>query len=362
MKKKTKSFTKLKIKEKKKNSKPTSSTNINSLNNYNDIPNNQKELIRTKGRFITNHEQIKSNISTKKIKFPKNIKLNSDNLVETDEIKKAKEREGIDENQFIFNENTNSIQIERINNGPISNNNIYKNEKILLKIKKLQENYEKKIVKDDVEIKNLLDRNDKLEELVLKLKETLDRANEMFPDFLEQLVNTKEEKERESNRTALTFIEKKNEEEKMKEEINILKKKIDVFEQENIFLKKENNKLKNEFNTKIDFIIKEIENKHSKKEEIYNIKLKEFNNELNMKKIELENSINQINKFKEDNRQNAFQITSLTEEIQQKDEEINILKNKLNANEKNLKDEKKNELLINDLKSELEELIVENNE
>ena len=67
----------------------------------------------------------------------------------------------------------------------------------------------KKLVKDDVEIKNLLDRNDKLEELVLKLKETLDRANEMFPDFLEQLVNTKEEKERESNRTALTFIEKK---------------------------------------------------------------------------------------------------------------------------------------------------------
>ena len=127
-----------------------------------------------------------------------------------------------------------------------------------------------------MEIKVLLERNDKLEELVLKLKETLDRANEMFPDFLEQL-------ERESNLTAVSHLEKKNEEEKLKEEINVLKKNIEIFEEENNKLKNEKITIKNNFNLKIETIVKEIENKQNKKEEIYNIKIKEVNNELNKK-------------------------------------------------------------------------------
>jgi hypothetical protein len=110
---------------------------------------------------------------------------------------KKKTKYNPQQNQTII-DNPNLINMNNNNN----NNTKLNNERILLKIKKLQERYEKKICKDDMEIKVLLERNDKLEELVLKLKVSLERANEMFPDFLEQL-------ERESKRTAVSHLEKK---------------------------------------------------------------------------------------------------------------------------------------------------------
>ncbi len=358
---KTKSFTKLKLVEIKKFSKPASTTNINILNNDIDSCNNKQKELKTKGRYITNNEQAKSNIFNLKIKTQKNSKQNRNNSFEKEEIKLSKKAITTYENQLHSRGNKSPPQKENINNKNIINNNsnnILINEKILSKIQKLQEKYEKKIFKDEIEIKNLLERNEKLEELVIKLKETLDRANEMFPDFLEQLVNTKEEKERESNRTALSCVDKKNEEEKMKIEIKILKKKLSNYEQENNVLKDDNIKVKNEFNKKIENIIKEIEIKEKKKEEIFNKKIKEFNDELNTKNIEFENNQIQINKLKSDNQQNLFQITTLTEEIQQKNEEIKLLKIEINKE----KDKNKNDLLLNDLKNELEELIVENND
>ena len=241
---KTKSFTKLKLIEKNKYLKPTSTTNINSLNNNNDISNNkQRELLKNRGKYITSHEHTKSNISNQKLKLQKIKNLNKDNSIENETIKHSKRKIGTFENQILQSDNNNKNKTEELNNNinknkkinniNYKNNNILNNEKVLLKIQKLQEKYEKKLSKDNKEIKNLLERNDKLEELVLKLKETLDRANEMFPDFLEQLINTKEEKERESNRTALSYIDKKNEEEKLKEKINFFKIQIINYEKEN---------------------------------------------------------------------------------------------------------------------------------
>ena len=65
---KTKSFTKLKINEKKKYSKPTSTTNIKILNSDKESVNNKQRELKTKGRFETKNEQTKSNISNQRIR------------------------------------------------------------------------------------------------------------------------------------------------------------------------------------------------------------------------------------------------------------------------------------------------------
>ena len=166
---KTKSFTKLKIIEKKKCSKPSSTTNINNTNNYNDTYiKKQKELLRSRGRFFTNNEQSKSNISNQKIQSQKNNKQNNDTSIEDDTIRKTKRRRGTYENQLLLDDNNINNQKNETKNNYKNNNtnkNIINNEKILLKIQKIQKKYEKKIFKDNIEIKNLLERNDKLEEL-----------------------------------------------------------------------------------------------------------------------------------------------------------------------------------------------------
>ena len=104
----------------------------------------------------------------------KNIKL-------TNEVQKLKELSrtqmskfysgGInqDENQDIQNQ-TDSMFYK-------SNNGINEQMKIM------EEKYEKKINKYHDKIKALKEHNSKLEDLVLKLKDTLDRGNEVFPNF-----------------------------------------------------------------------------------------------------------------------------------------------------------------------------------
>jgi len=330
---KVKSLNKTKCLEKKKNSKSTVMMNVNNLNN------NYYESLKIKQKLYLNQDQRSSN-SNQKAKIQKIINKQNNPSLENDQNKLS--RKAIYENQLLLNNINPSLQNENISN---NNSDAFNNEKILLKLKRIQEQYENKISKDDKEIKVLLERNDKLEELVLKLKETLDRANEMFPDFLEQLVNSKEERERETNRTNISNMERR-----IEEQISIMKTRLKEYEVENSQLRNENTNLKNEFNSKIESIIQEIENKQSKKDEIYNSKINEFNSEIDINK-------KQINKLQSDNQQHIFQITTLTEEIQQKDEEIKILKNKINNNE-----EKKNDLIINDLKAELEEMIVENND
>jgi hypothetical protein len=191
-------------------------------------------------------------------------------------------------NTIITNTNTNSKNELLTNNNNITSNNNNSNifnidDKILLRIHKIKLKYEKKLRNDTLEIKSLLEKNDKLEELVFKLKETLDKANNIFPNFLEQIITTKSEKERESNRTY----------------------DIDYIKEENNKLKNENNKIKNVFNQKIELILNEIKNKQIKRDELYNSKLEQLNNELNSKNSEIKNNLNIINDLQKNIKENS---------------------------------------------------------
>ncbi len=158
---KTKSFTKLKGIEKKKYSKPSSMTNIiNTNNNNNNDSSNikQKELFKTRSKFSINHEYSKSNILNPKIKSKKyNTNKQNNTSIEIESMKQTKRNIGVYENQIQkenINTNPQQNEISTINNpnhNPIINinnnnicNNKLNNERILLKIKKLQERYEKK--------------------------------------------------------------------------------------------------------------------------------------------------------------------------------------------------------------------------
>ena len=212
------------------------------------------------------------------------------------------------------NTNTNS-QKELLTNQNISSknssnkNNFNIDERILLKIHKIKLKYEKKLKNDTLEIKSLTEKNDKLEELVVKLKETLDKANTMFPDFLEQIISTKSEKERESNRTF----------------------DIEYLKEENNKLQIENKKIKNEYNHKKEKLLKDFKYKEIKKDELYNSKLIDLNNQLNIKNSEIKNNLIEINEQK-----------ILVETIKSSNE--------------------KNEQLIKDMRKEIENLILENND
>ena len=126
----------------------------------------------------------------------KNIKL-------TNEVQKLKELSKTQKTNF-YNGGLNNPEInEEIQNQTDSmfyksNNGGNVNEQI----KKIEEKYEKKINKYHDKIKALKEHNTKLEDLVLKLKDTLDRANEVFPNFLMQLSN--------NNNNSNTIKEKNN--------------------------------------------------------------------------------------------------------------------------------------------------------
>ena len=341
---KTKSFSKIKFPEKKLNSK-SSANNIKNPNHKKYFPESSSD--KKSKDFIK--QRIKNNI------FKRDKKQKDSNfscLKETEKRKKEqikKIRKCFQEKQLLLNINnvntTNNNNIYSLNNTNtnntiitntntnvnsknelLTNNNITSNnnnsntnhsnifntninDKILLRIHKIKLKYEKKLRNDTLEIKSLLEKNDKLEQLVFKLKETLDKANNIFPNFLEQIITTKSEKERESNRTY----------------------DFDYIKEENNKLKNENNKIKNVFNQKIELILNEIKNKQIKRDELYNSKLEQLNNELNNKNSEIKNNLNIIN--------------DLTNQIK----------------ENKIKDDK-NEEIINDMKIEIEKLIIENNE
>ena len=240
------------------------------------------------------------------------------------------------------NTNTNS-QKELLTNQNISSknssnkNNFNIDERILLKIHKIKLKYEKKLKNDTLEIKSLTEKNDKLEELVVKLKETLDKANTMFPDFLEQIISTKSEKERESNRTF----------------------DIEYLKEENNKLQIENKKIKNEYNHKKEKLLKDFKYKEIKKDELYNSKLIDLNNQLNIKNSEIKNNLIRINEqnilvetIKSSNEKNEQLIKDMIKEIENLILENNDLKN----NVKEIKDEcnkkqKNNDKLNNNLQT-----------
>ena len=104
----------------------------------------------------------------------KNIKL-------TNEVKKLKE---LSKTQTQFYGGLNQDEMDPQNQ---TDSMFYKSNNMDLKLH--IEKLEKKNNKYHEKIKALKEHNSKLEDLVLKLKDTLDRANEVFPNFLMQLSN-----------------------------------------------------------------------------------------------------------------------------------------------------------------------------
>ena len=328
--------------------KNTSSTNTNNNINFYENKKTHKDVNIIKEKLLFSHRG--TNLSKKHSTKNLNIKKQTPNISEKEKNIDKERNSQLHTNNNNIKNNTQkyyyenpftaaSIQKSTSNNNINTNNSnnfqsenslrISENDKFLLQLNQIKENYEKKIFNYQLEIQSLLQRNDKLEELVLKLKDTLDRANEIFPDFLEQLINTNNNNSKNDNSMVSEG------EDPISVLGNTLKstKNITDFEQKNNILVEENEKL-----------IKNVE--------VLNNNIQKLEKEINdYKKTVLE--------LRTENHQNIFQINTLTEEIQQKCVEKKIIEEKI-LQSNNTK--KELDLLINDLKTKLEEINNKNNE
>ena len=327
--------------------KNTSSTNTNNNINFYENKKTHKDVNIIKEKLLFSHRG--TNLSKKHSTKNLNIKKQTPNISEKEKNIDKDRNSQLHTNNNIKNNTQKyyyenpftaaSIQKSTSNNNINTNNSnnfqsenslrISENDKFLLQLNQIKENYEKKIFNYQLEIQSLLQRNDKLEELVLKLKDTLDRANEIFPDFLEQLINTNNNNSKNDNSMVSEG------EDPISVLGNTLKstKNITDFEQKNNILVEENEKL-------------------MKNVEVLNNNIQKLEKEINdYKKTVLE--------LRTENHQNIFQINTLTEEIQQKCVEKKIIEEKI-LQSNNTK--KELDLLINDLKTKLEEINNNNNE
>ena len=203
-------------------------------------------------------------------------------------------------------------------------------------MKAMEEKYEKKINKYHEKIKALKAHNVKLEDLVLKLKDTLDRANEVFPNFLMQISNNNNENQTDNiNNTGKTKgnplmvsvgedpINLPNlEGEKNGQNLKIidenrqlgaenleLKNALVQLEEEIEKIKNERNMVGNDFDNKLKLMQEEFESTNKKNEEILNKKIKEYNEDIIKKKKEIDTYIIENNKLKNENHQYLIQIS-----------------------------------------------------
>ena len=220
------------------------------------------------------------------------------------------------------------------------------------KIKTIEEKYEKKINKYHEKIKALKAHNVKLEDLVLKLKDTLDRANEVFPNFLMQISNNNNGNqsdnidntgkakgnplmvsvgedpinlstlEGEKNGQNLKIIDENRQ---LGAENLELKNALVQLEEEIEKIKNERNMVGNDFDNKLKLMQEEFENTNKKNEEILNKKIKEYNEDIIKKKKEIDTYIIDNNKLKSENHQYFLQITSYKEKAQQHMEEVAVM-------------------------------------
>ena len=255
------------------------------------------------------------------------------------------------------------------------------------KMKAMEEKYEKKINKYHEKIKALKAHNVKLEDLVLKLKDTLDRANEVFPNFLMQISNNNNGNQFDNINNA--GIAKENplmvsvgedpinlpnlEGEKNGQNLKIidenkqlgaenleLKNALVHLEEEIEKIKNERNMVGNDFDNKLKLMQEEFESTNKKNEEILNKKIKEYNEDIIKKKKEIDTYIIEINKLKNENSQYLIQITSFKEKTQQHLEEVAVMEEQIKNKEyllkvKNDEDNKIIEELKNEINSKKDE-------
>ena len=308
----------------------------------------------------------------------KNIKL-------TNEVQKLKELSKTQMTKFYNPGINNTEEGEEIQNQTESL--FYKNSKdeINERMKKMEEKYEKKINKYHDKIKALKEHNTKLEDLVLKLKDTLDRANEVFPNFLMQLsnnnnnngnnnnININENKKENplmvsggvdpiNNNTDEQHIKLVEENRQLGSENLELKNVIAQYEEEIENMKNEKSTLNNDFDNKLKLIQKEMEMTNQKNEEILNNKIEEFNKDIIKKQKEIDSLKLENNELKKENQQYILQISTLTEEAQQHMEEKDVLEEQIKNNEYLLEDKNNKDNIIEELNSEIEKYRIENDE
>ena len=129
------------------------------------------------GELVDQIQSYKEQLIDAKLK---NIKL-------TNEVQKLKELSKTQMTKFYSSINTEENDIQNQTDSMFYKGKNGGNDSEQIKI--IEEKYEKKLNKYHNKIKDLKDHNSKLEDLVLKLKDTLDRANEVFPNFLMQISN-----------------------------------------------------------------------------------------------------------------------------------------------------------------------------
>ena len=203
-----------------------------------------------------------------------------------------------------------------------------------------------------------------MEDLVLKLKDTLDRANEVFPNFLMQISNNNNGNQLDNINNAR--IAKENplmvsvgedpinlpnlEGEKNGQNLKIidenkqlgaenleLKNALVHLEEEIEKIKNERNMVGNDFDNKLKLMQEEFESTNKKNEEILNKKIKEYNEDIIKKKKEIDTYIIEINKLKSENSQYLIQITSFKEKTQQHLEEVAVMEEQIKNKEYLLK-------------------------
>ena len=212
------------------------------------------------------------------------------------------------------------------------------------------------------EITVLEKKNKFLEEYVFKLKNALDKANVLFPNFLEQLqkgninLNIREDndinKSKENNIKKICLTEENN-----NEDINRIEMKNLIEEN-----KKLNNRIR-ELNNEIDKL-RYMKEGSKINESILTNKSEDFlrnNIRIFEENKKLKEYINKINELQINNEKYLYEINRLNEIIKQKELFENIKKNKENENYSD-KDYKTENMKLIEKNKELEEIKIKNEE
>ena len=212
------------------------------------------------------------------------------------------------------------------------------------------------------EITVLEKKNKFLEEYVFKLKNALDKANVLFPNFLEQLqkgninLNIREDndinKSKDNNIKKICLTEENN-----NEDINRIEMKNLIEEN-----KKLNNRIR-ELNNEIDKL-RYMKEGSKINESILTNKSEDFlrnNIRIFEENKKLKEYINKINELQINNEKYLYEINRLNEIIKQKELFENIKKNKENENYSD-KDYKTENMKLIEKNKELEEIKIKNEE
>ena len=339
-------------------------TTIITNNDKNNIKKYKKLNSReSKGR----HSHDYYDLLKQQIKYYK--ELNTSLKDEIDTVKKCKKIKQLEDLNEINKLASINKEKDESNNLLSSNNNIESQEKMKhelnendLKISDLQTK-NKKVEKKEFRFKNTLDRDDFLEK---NGKENIKEGGaDLEGDDLQISSNFGDSKNTQTKHTNQIYdnscsedqcVMAKKELKRLEEENNSLKKNVIQLSQtiKKMKLKNKNNKNIININNDNEYLVNDETIQNTENLVIKNIN--EFKDKLIIDNKRLRMYIEKIEELKKILNQYKFQITSLNQEIKQKDEKIKILIYKLNIKngKKNSNEEYDKEDMVNiDIKNEI---------